>query len=340
LEVTPTKSWVVIDLSIENVGGHVRWDDVTIDGSTGGGTPTPTPTATPSPTPVPGAVDLVVTDISWAPANPVPGSSVTFSATIKNQGTVASPNGVIHGVAFYVNGTFVSWSDNSSESLAPGASRTVTANGGPTGSSMWSAVNGAHTVEAFVDDIDRIPGEADENNNKRQETINVSTATPTPDPVLGHTITLKKNWNLISLPIQPSDTDIADVLSGVSGQYLVVYAWNGTKYERYIPGDNSSDLKKMEAGRGYWIYMNANANLAVKGVAAGKTIELNKDWNLVGFNSATAMSVSQALASTGGKVVAVYAYKTETNSYEEVKEFEPGRGYWLLCSDKVTWTLP
>jgi hypothetical protein len=158
--------------------GNNSNDWVLILDTSSGGTTTTTPT--PTPTPVPGTVDLIVTDISWSPSNPVPGSSVTFSATIKNQGSVASPNGVIHGVAFSINGTVVNWSDNSSESLAAGASRTVTASGGPNGSSMWTATNGSHTIEAFVDDINRITGEGDENNNKRQETITVSTATPTP----------------------------------------------------------------------------------------------------------------------------------------------------------------
>jgi hypothetical protein len=167
LQVTPTKSWVVIDLGIENVGGNVRWDDVTIDESTGTGTPTPTPT------PEVGNPDLVVTDISWTPANPVAGNQVTFSATIKNQGKKSTPIGVVHGVAFFVDGNFVSWSDTSSESLAPGASRTVTSNGGPGGTPVWMATAGTHTVEAHVDDINRIPGEEDESNNKLQETFTV-----------------------------------------------------------------------------------------------------------------------------------------------------------------------
>jgi hypothetical protein len=299
-----------------------------------------TPTPTPVPTPVPGSVDLTVTDISWTPANPVPGSSVTFSATIKNQGTAASPNGVIHGVAFYVNGTFVSWSDNTSASLVPGASRTVTANGGPTGSGMWSAIAGTHIVEAFVDDIDRIPDEADENNNKRQETISVSTSTPTPDPGQSFTIALNKNWNLISLPIQPTDTDIADVLSGISGKYAVVYAWNGTNYETYLPGDASSDLKRMEAGRGYWVFMNQAVSLQIKGARAGKSITLGKEWNLVGYNSTTSMTATQALASTNGKVSVVYLYNTAENEYEIVNSFQPGLGYWMYASENVIWTLP
>jgi hypothetical protein len=170
---------------------------------------------------------------------------------------------------------------------------------------------------------------------------NLNQPIPTPDPELTHTIQLKQNWNLISLPIQPTDDDIADVLAPINGQYAAVHAWNGTTYESYYPGDASSTLKKMPAGRGYWVFMTQAGSLQVKGKAAGKTITLGKDWNLVGYNSQTSMSASQALASTGGKVTAVYSYNSATNSYEAVQTFQPGAGYWMLSSDSsVTWTLP
>ena len=55
-----------------------------------------------------GQPDLIVTDVGWSPANPAPGNAVTFSATIKNQGTTPTPPGVIHGVLFSVDGTPVS----------------------------------------------------------------------------------------------------------------------------------------------------------------------------------------------------------------------------------------
>ncbi|WP_286880543.1 CARDB domain-containing protein, partial [Proteiniphilum sp. UBA7639] len=48
----------------------------------------------------PGKPDLVVTDISWDPASPASGYAVTMRATIKNQGSVSTPAGVIHGVLF------------------------------------------------------------------------------------------------------------------------------------------------------------------------------------------------------------------------------------------------
>lgn len=129
-----------------------------------------------------GTPDLVVTDISWSPANPATGNAVTFSAVIKNQGTGATTAGVINGVSFLVDGTQVSWSDNNTSSIAAGSSITVTANGGPSGSAVWTATAGSHTVTAWVDDVNRI-SESNESNNQFSKTLTVGgTATPTPTP--------------------------------------------------------------------------------------------------------------------------------------------------------------
>ncbi|MGB4415518.1 MAG: CARDB domain-containing protein, partial [Paludibacter sp.] len=90
-------------------------------------------------------VDLIVTNVSWTPENPVLGDSILFSATIKNISEFASPNAK-HGVTFSVKlpgaagtGTLLTWSDNHLTSLAPGEEVTVTANGGPSlsGAAKW-----------------------------------------------------------------------------------------------------------------------------------------------------------------------------------------------------------
>jgi len=113
----------------------------------------------------PAGVDWVVSNVSMSPANPAPGQAVTFSATVTNFGTTTKPAGTINGVGFFVDGNKVTWSDNNTQALAPGQSVTVTANGGPTGVATWAATAGKHSVEAFIDDINRL-GETDENNNK------------------------------------------------------------------------------------------------------------------------------------------------------------------------------
>jgi hypothetical protein len=164
--------------------------------STGSPVPTPTVPTTPSTTPTPtpttpassGKPDLVVTDISWSPANPATGSAVTFSATIKNQGDAPTPAGTTHGVIVTFDDGAAGpgvWSDTYTKSIAPGEWVTVTATGGSAGAT-WKAVSGTHTVKATVDDVNRI-AESNEANNVRTEQITVSKAgsvpaTPAPTP--------------------------------------------------------------------------------------------------------------------------------------------------------------
>ncbi len=121
-----------------------------------------------------GQPDLIVTDIAWNPANPAPGNAVTFSATIKNQGTAATPAGVIHGVAFQIDGAGTSfWSDNYTTSIPAGSSVTVTVNGGTAGTTWTAPPSGTHTVLAWVDDINRITNELNENNNQYTENLTI-----------------------------------------------------------------------------------------------------------------------------------------------------------------------
>jgi hypothetical protein len=169
---------------------------------------------------------------------------------------------------------------------------------------------------------------------------NLDGKVPTPDPVVTHTLQLKAGWNLISLPINPSNTNIADLLKPISGQFEAVYAFNGTEYETYIEGDSTSNLTKLEAGRGYWIYLSKDASLSVSGVKASNSISFSAGWNLIGFNSTTAIGYSQALASTGGKIEAGFSFDTASNSYQEIQTFRPGSGYWMYATEAGTWTLP
>ncbi|NAZ83943.1 hypothetical protein GTR02_19200 [Kineococcus sp. R8] len=126
-----------------------------------------------------GGYDLVVTDVRPVLAGvQATGSRVVLQATIRNVGAVATPAGVVHGVAFAVGGRTVSWQDVSRDALAPGASRTVTATGGPGGVATWTAQTGNHALTATVDDVNRLPRETDERNNSRTATLAVTPVKP------------------------------------------------------------------------------------------------------------------------------------------------------------------
>ncbi|RCG32833.1 glycosyl hydrolase, partial [Sphaerisporangium album] len=98
--------------------------------------------------------DLVAAT-TWSPGNPAAGNTVTFSTTIKNQGTVASAAGA-HGITVTVlndAGTVVrTLTGTYTGTIAAGA--TV----GPVNLGTWTAANGKYTVRTVLaDDANELP---------------------------------------------------------------------------------------------------------------------------------------------------------------------------------------
>ena len=122
--------------------------------------------------------DLTATELSWIPTPLRPGDNVRFQITIKNIGTGSTPANITHGIGFFVDGTFVSWSDSFSGPLAPGGSKILQANSGPQKTAFWTATPGPHTVTAQVDDLNRITESIETNNAKTQSFVVTGGAAP------------------------------------------------------------------------------------------------------------------------------------------------------------------
>jgi hypothetical protein len=183
-------------------------------------------------------IDLTVTAVSWSPANPASGTPVTFSATVQNVGTVATPPGTIIGVQFDVDGTEISWSDTDTQSLAPGASVTLTANSGPIGSSTWVAASGAHTIQAWVDDVNRMD-DVNRNNNKLSVPLSVGidlTVTAIrwspANPTSGSAVTFSATVQNVGTVATPAGT-IVGVQFDVDGTEI---SWSDTDTQSLAPG--------------------------------------------------------------------------------------------------------
>ncbi len=123
-------------------------------------------------TPEPGLPDLVITDFFWTPANPTNGDHVTFYATIKNQGTAATPNNVKHGISFHITGDAGStWCDTHYASIPVNGTVDLTVNGG-TPNAYWTCGNAqTYEVMAWVNDNEGTFTESNMNNNKMTKTI-------------------------------------------------------------------------------------------------------------------------------------------------------------------------
>ena len=156
-------------------------------------------------------------------------------------------------------------------------------------------------------------------------------------------------WNLISLPLQPSDTSIGAVLAGISGQYASVWSFQNGAWLVYDPANpDFSDLTNMEAGWGYWLNMTEPATLSFTGATPSPSMNLFTGWNLVGYNSSTAIAIADALSSITGNVVSVWAYMNDAwlvydpanPDFSDLSGMMPGYGYWINTNGACTWTLP
>ena len=91
--------------------------------------------------------DLLPGAVSWSPGNPSAGNTVTFSVSIKNQGSIASASGS-HGITLVVkdaNGATVTTKTGSySGTIAAGATTS------PVSLGTWTAVNGKYTVTTTI----------------------------------------------------------------------------------------------------------------------------------------------------------------------------------------------
>ena len=85
-------------------------------------------------------------------------------------------------------------------------------------------------------------------------------------PLASTQINLATGWNLMGYPSTDSQ-DISTALSGISGEYEIVWAYNSSDTEdpwkRYMPGSPGNDLDTMNPGYGYWIKMTDAATLTI-----------------------------------------------------------------------------
>ncbi len=230
--------------------------------------------------------------------------------------------------------------------------------------------NGAHPLEADTDgdginDFDEIsrygtdPLLADTDRGGNSDRYEISSGgnplNPDDDDNPGKifSIALHKGMNLFSLPVTPANTGITSVLAPISGKYAVVHSCQGGKwliYDAVYPGYN--DLNSVEPGKGYWIEMTEAATLTVSGSAPPKSIPLYKDidkgWNLVGYNSGTPQKIENAFSVISGKISAVWMFTDGQwklfdpvdPPFSNLFTISPAYGYWIQVKEDCTWTLP
>jgi hypothetical protein len=165
-------------------------------------------------------------------------------------------------------------------------------------------------------------------------------------------IPINPGWNLVSLQAMPLNSDISNVLSGISANVLSVYYFTGGNsgtWQYYIPNAGQGSLTSMSDGHAYWIQMsnsytdNVSGSLLYTGrpCPCGGTTPLQAyvypaGWNMVGFKSTVAQQVSTYLFGNCGTQYASpiqgYAGSPTGGAMDSLNctdSMTPGSGYWI-----------
>ncbi|MCX5810905.1 MAG: S8 family peptidase, partial [Proteobacteria bacterium] len=104
-------------------------------------------------------------------------------------------------------------------------------------------------------------------------------------------IPLQTGWNFISTPIEPIDPSMNAVLKDISPNVRIIWGYNNEQKQWLsYRGQGSgvrvqNTLTSIEAGKGYWAYMDNPATLTISGqptTLSPQSVSLYNGWNLVG----------------------------------------------------------
>ncbi|KYK27273.1 hypothetical protein AYK26_04010 [Euryarchaeota archaeon SM23-78] len=167
-------------------------------------------------------------------------------------------------------------------------------------------------------------------------------------------INLFSGWNLISLPLQPTNTFVSAVIKDLTGQ-IVVWHYNAsndlwTLYDTNAPFPWLNTLHTMSYGNAYWLKSESDQTLTVQGDAVvSHTIRLMPSWNFVGYNSSTTAMPNPISGLTTPIIVWTYhmpgadwrVYDTEAPFpwLNSLKNMTMGRGYWLKSDIIQNWSI-
>ena len=165
-------------------------------------------------------------------------------------------------------------------------------------------------------------------------------------------ITLNAGWNLVSLPVIPTNPDIKTLLTPLmlSNELTVVWAYNSKlrTWQSFIPGKPST-LTTMSDGSGYWIFMRSEDTLNLDGyiiqpAQTPPSYSLTTGWSLIGFKPQPTVAnetVGAYLTSIAGKYDSNNVWILDNSSGNWIRATDstwlaPGQAMWILMATSAT----
>lgn len=142
------------------------------------------------------------------------------------------------------------------------------------------------------------------------------------------TIALKVGWNLISTNVNPTDSSIKTLFTGLDVQEIKTFdAFWGKGQASYL-----NSLNSIKVGNGYFVKMNTIGTLSIIGLSVKTpTVPLViNGWNLIGCNFQTTQSLSNLFSATNPVIIKDFeGFWIPNGNTNSLINFEPGKGYFL-----------
>lgn len=175
-------------------------------------------------------------------------------------------------------------------------------------------------------------------------------------------IPLSPGWNLISLQLEPDNTDPAAVLGSLisNGRFQAIWAYDpvtGTWSTYQHQSNNLLNtftgvaLTAIHAYKGYWIQVTDYTEVEVSGQISSSPIDLGTGWNLVGFSGYFLQDIDEqdidsVFSNEISKIDEVWKFESGSGKFlvydlnNELKrdfvKLEPGKGYWVKAKESFT----
>ena len=151
-------------------------------------------------------------------------------------------------------------------------------------------------------------------------------------------IELGKGWNWMSLSVSPDEFTVPVVFAKANGKVSYVKAQVGG-YKSYSNGTWTGKLNTMSSDKMYAVKTTEATTLTVTGhrvVTSAAPITVGSDWNWVGYNASSLMSVTEALAGMdpqNGDIIKAQRGIAYYDNHEWLGTLEtmmPGKGYKIF----------
>ena len=155
------------------------------------------------------------------------------------------------------------------------------------------------------------------------------------------TQSLKRNWNLLSLPFSMSEDFYLSIYNSVDLDGISPYTWSGSNY---VPSSN------LASGTAFWLKLSGNPGSVIQNFEGTPVdqvqFSLDQGWNMIASPSCNNVSISSSSTSPSGAIAEGLTYHYQTGGYQPAFNFSnprgvlnQGKGYWVFANTNATLTL-